>query len=177
MIFHLIFTTSFGEAALIYRQNPFALLETLLPRQNRKDLEQFLKGTVEETPAAHEKAIAVSDAIIAYSQGQSITPPWEWLDMSSLTRLQQAVLVAVADIPYGQLKSYRDIAESIGRPHAYRFVGTALANNPFPILIPCHRVVRSDGTFGRFGGGKDLKRKLIGLEVERLAMQLAEIVR
>jgi len=62
------------------------------------------------------------------------------------------------------LRSYRDIAVAVGRPRAYRFVGTTLANNPFPILIPCHRVIRSDGSFGLFGGGSDMKRKLIELE-------------
>ena len=56
------------------------------------------------------------------------------------------------------------VTTAVGRTRAYRFVGTTLANNPFPILIPCHRVIRSDGSFGRFGGGSDLKRKLIELE-------------
>ena len=64
----------------------------------------------------------------------------------------------------GELKSYKEIAQTVYRPRAYRFVGAALANNPFPILIPCHRVIRSDGSFGRFGGGTDLKRKFIELE-------------
>ena len=159
-----MFKTSFGEAALIYRQKPFALLKTLLPRPNRKDLGPFLKGTAAEPPHAHEKALTVAEMIIDYCKGKPITPPWEWLDMGDLTRLQQAVLVATANIPYGKLQSYREIAEAIGRPRACRFVGTALARNPFPILIPCHRVIRSDGSFGCFGGGEDLKKNLIELE-------------
>ena len=170
-ILHLMFKTSFGEAALIYRQKPFALLKTLLPQPNRKDLEPFLNGTAAEPLHAHEKSLTVAEAIIDYCKGKPLRPPWEWLDMGDLTRLQQAVLVATANIPYGKLQSYREIAEAIGRPRACRFVGTALARNPFPILIPCHRVIRSDGSFGRFGGGEDLKRKLIELEVNRISLQ------
>jgi methylated-DNA-[protein]-cysteine S-methyltransferase len=74
------------------------------------------------------------------------------------------VLRARAAIPHGTVKTYKDIAIAIDRPWAYRFVGTTLANNPFPGVVPCHRVIRSDSTLGQFGGGTDLKRKLIGLE-------------
>ncbi|MBW1836306.1 MAG: MGMT family protein [Deltaproteobacteria bacterium] len=85
--------------------------------------------------------------------------------MIGLTNLQQSVLVATTKIPYGDLRSYQAIAVTIGRPRAYRSVGSALAKNPFPILIPCHRVIRSDNSIGQFGGGA-LKRKLIELEAK-----------
>ncbi len=55
---------------------------------------------------------------------------------------------------------------NIDHPGAYRFVGTALSKNPFPIIVPCHRVIRSDGGYGQFGGGTDLKKKLIELEAK-----------
>jgi methylated-DNA-[protein]-cysteine S-methyltransferase len=60
--------------------------------------------------------------------------------------------------------SYKTIAAAVDRPKAYRFVGTTLAINPFPILIPCHRVIRSDGAIGEYGGGSALKKWLIDLE-------------
>jgi len=74
------------------------------------------------------------------------------------------VLTETASIPYGEVRSYREVAESIGRPLAFRATGSALARNPLPILIPCHRVVKSDGMLGGFGGGIDLKKKLLNLE-------------
>jgi len=86
--------------------------------------------------------------------------------MAGLTPLQQLVLRATTDIPYGSVRSYKQIAEAIHRPRAYRFVGSTLAKNPFPILIPCHRVIRSDSSLGQFGGGTDLKRELIDLEAQ-----------
>ena len=86
------------------------------------------------------------------------------MDMSGLTRLQKSVLAATAKTPYGTVRSYRAIAGTIDRPRAYRFIGTTLAKNRFPILIPCHRIIKSDGSIGQFRGGADLKRKLIQRE-------------
>jgi len=91
-------------------------------------------------------------------------PPWEWPDLSGLTALQRSVLYATAAIPYGSVRTYGQVAAAIDRPRACRFVGTTLAKNPYPILIPCHRVIRSDGTTGQFGGGTDLKKRLIERE-------------
>ena len=167
MIFKLRFQTSFGEAAVVFRRKPFAILKTILPRADSKDLIELLKGKAFGNPGSHKKALAVSELIVDYFRGKPIAPPWEWMDMGGLTRLQQSVLAATANIPYGQLKSYKIMAGVIGRPRAYRFVGSALAKNPFPILIPCHRVVRSDGSLGNFGGGTDLKRKLIQFEANQ----------
>ena len=81
--------------------------------------------------------------------------------MEGFTVLQKAVYRQTAKISYGFLSTYKKIAEGIGRPGAYRFVGTTLAKNPFPILIPCHRVIRSDNKIGGFGGGSTLKQRLI----------------
>ena len=93
-----------------------------------------------------------------------LKPSWEWLDAGELTELQKSVYSATVKIPYGKLSSYKKIAQAINRPNAYRFVGATLAKNPFPILIPCHRVIRSNNTIGQFAGGKNLKIKMIELE-------------
>ncbi|MGH3803493.1 MAG: methylated-DNA--[protein]-cysteine S-methyltransferase, partial [Pseudonocardiaceae bacterium] len=67
-------------------------------------------------------------------------------------------------ISYGSTRSYADIAAAAGRPKAVRAVGTACATNPIPLVVPCHRVVRSDGSFGGYRGGPDAKRVLLMLE-------------
>jgi methylated-DNA-[protein]-cysteine S-methyltransferase len=115
-------------------------------------------------PCLHEKAIFIKESIIDYFRGKKINVSMALLDMKNLTGLEQSVLYATNRIPYGKLKSYKEIAEEIQHSRASRFVGNALAKNPFPVLIPCHRVVRSDGSYGKFGGGPDLKRKMIELE-------------
>ena len=80
------------------------------------------------------------------------------------TRFQLAVLAALQTIPHGETRSYRDIAEQIGRPRAVRAVGAANGRNPLPIVIPCHRVIGADGSLTGFGGGLAAKRFLLGLE-------------
>jgi len=164
MPFYLIFTTPLGHMALIYRVTPFMVIKILLPGQDKEGLVNAAEIFGRQHTGFHDNAFRVKESITDYFKGNPISPPWEWLEMGGLTKLQQSVLETTADIPYGDLKSYKDVAVAVGRPRAYRFVGTTLANNPFPILIPCHRVIRSDGSFGRFGGGSDMKQKLIELE-------------
>ena len=85
-------------------------------------------------------------------------------DISELSPFSQKVLSAAAKIPYGQVRSYKWLAERLGKPKAARAVGNALARNPVPILIPCHRVVRGDGSIGRFVLGSGWKKRLLDLE-------------
>jgi methylated-DNA-[protein]-cysteine S-methyltransferase len=80
------------------------------------------------------------------------------------TPFQAKVLEALQAIPYGETRSYRDVAETVGNPKALRAVGGANGSNPIPIVIPCHRVVGSDGSLTGFGGGLDTKRYLLDLE-------------
>jgi methylated-DNA-[protein]-cysteine S-methyltransferase len=80
------------------------------------------------------------------------------------TPFQLAVLRALQEVPYGETVSYGELALRIGRPNASRAVGAANARNPLPIVIPCHRVIGSDGSLVGFGGGLEAKRKLLDLE-------------
>ena len=80
------------------------------------------------------------------------------------TRFQRAVLEVLQRIPYGETRSYADIAEAIGNPRAVRAVGAANGRNPLPIVIPCHRVIGSNGSLTGFGGGIETKRFLLDLE-------------
>ena len=170
----LIFQTSKGYAAILYRLDPFALLRVFLPRQNRtrliSDMEQFQYCD----SGSDEKGRRVAGSIADYFNGKMPEPPWppwEWMDMRGLTPLQESVLKATAGVPYGGVATYGEIARAIGRPKAYRFVGNTLAKNPFPIMIPCHRIIRSNDDIGGFGGGIELKRELIALEQDRARHQ------
>ena len=87
------------------------------------------------------------------------------LDHRLSTGFRARAQAAIAAIPFGRTGTYRSIAEAAGSPRAVRAAGTACATNPLPLLVPCHRVVRSDGTMGRYGGGEAAKRLL--LEHER----------
>jgi methylated-DNA-[protein]-cysteine S-methyltransferase len=80
------------------------------------------------------------------------------------TAFQKAVWEALAAIPYGQTRTYADIAKAIGRPRAVRAVGLANGRNPLPIVVPCHRVIGKDGSLVGYGGGLRIKQALLDLE-------------
>ncbi len=80
------------------------------------------------------------------------------------TPFQQSVWAALLDIPYGEVRSYRDIARSINNEAAVRAVGAANGRNPLPIVVPCHRVIGSDGSLTGFAGGLETKTRLLQLE-------------
>lgn len=80
------------------------------------------------------------------------------------TRFQCAVWTALQAIPFGAVRSYADIARQVGRPRAFRAVGRANGANPWPIIVPCHRVIGSDRSLTGFGGGVELKRTLLQME-------------
>ena len=79
-------------------------------------------------------------------------------------KFQQSVWRALTAIPYGAVKSYRDIATMLDKPTAVRAVGAANGRNPIPIVVPCHRVIGSDGSLTGFAGGLEAKRVLLELE-------------
>ena len=86
------------------------------------------------------------------------------LDLSQGTQFQQQVWEAAQKILYGQMRTYGELARSIGKPKAARAVGSALGQNPVLIIIPCHRVLRSDGGLGGFAAGLEVKRALLRRE-------------
>jgi|GEM_PF-1186508 O-6-methylguanine DNA methyltransferase len=86
------------------------------------------------------------------------------IDLSCFNDFEIAVYQAVRKIPYGRVSTYKEIARHIGRENASRAVGNALAKNPLAIVVPCHRIVKSDLTIGGFTGGVDIKRRLLESE-------------
>ncbi len=88
------------------------------------------------------------------------------------TGFQRRVWAALQTIPYGETRSYRDIAEQVGAPTAFRAVGLANGHNPIGIIVPCHRVIGASGSLTGYGGGLDRKRLLLDLEKSRTVATL-----
>jgi methylated-DNA-[protein]-cysteine S-methyltransferase len=88
------------------------------------------------------------------------------VDLSQVSEFQKGVLLTTLEIPHGQIVTYGEIAKRLGNPKAARAVGQALGHNPIPIVIPCHRVIASNGSLGGYsaGGGLESKAKLLSLE-------------
>lgn len=111
--------------------------ETLLIRETYRQIELYLEGNLKEFEVPiHLKG----------------------------TEFQKKVWRALMDIPYGETRSYKDIAEVVNSPKAYRAVGMANNKNPISIIIPCHRVIGADGKLVGYGGGLDIKESLLNLE-------------
>ena len=104
---------------------------------------------------------SIDDQIAKLYLGQKENIDLSILNMAQLTNFSFKVLKTTCKIPRGKVATYSGLAAKIGTPLASRAVGTALANNPFPIVIPCHRIVRADGSLGGFGGGINMKRELL----------------
>ncbi len=86
------------------------------------------------------------------------------MDRSGWTPFQRGVAAALAAVPYGETRSYAELAESAGYSRAWRAVGSFMARNPFPVILPCHRIIKSNGGLGRFSAGAGWKKKLLELE-------------
>ena len=86
------------------------------------------------------------------------------LDLRLAAGFRRTVLTRLTEVGYGRTVSYGQLAAAAGSPKAVRAVGTACATNPLPLVVPCHRVVRGDGSPGRYNGGPEVKRALLGLE-------------
>ncbi|ATW27229.1 methylated-DNA--[protein]-cysteine S-methyltransferase [Candidatus Formimonas warabiya] len=115
--------------------------------------------------ALEGEILALRNALEEYFQGKRRELDFP-LDLSGLPPFQRKVLEATGKIPYGETRSYQWVAQQAGSPRACRAVGGALGKNPVPILIPCHRVVGSDGSLCGFSGpgGLDQKKRLLELE-------------
>ena len=121
---------------------------------------RYLAGSVLVEGAAVLQEAAEQLQRYASGEGLSFNLP---LDLYG-TPFQRAVWQELLEIPYGETRSYAQVAAAVGRPRATRAVGAANGANPLPIVIPCHRVICSDGSLGGYGGGLALKEALLRLE-------------
>jgi O-6-methylguanine DNA methyltransferase len=156
-----------------YLPTPFGLLELCWSTRGLRGLHWCESAPVSTPsvtpfPAWLDRTVAL---LRRYWQGQPVQLDRVPLDEVSLRPFQRQVLRACRAIPYGETATYQDLARRIGRPAACRAVARALATNPWPIIIPCHRVVRRDGSLGGYSGpgGIALKQRL--LEMERQALR------
>lgn len=100
----------------------------------------------------------------AFFSGEPVRFPLAGIRLDLCPPFQRRVLLAEYGVPRGKVTTYRFLAEHLGQPRAARATGTALATNPFPLVIPCHRAIRSDGTLGGYQGGLAMKRALLERE-------------
>jgi len=157
--------TKYGWVGLVGSEA--GLIVLTLPKSSRKaalsEIKESAADAVEDTSAFSD----LPDRLRRYFNGENVSFS-DKLGLDGASPFDRAVWKATVAIPYGETRSYAWVAQQIGRPRACRAVGGALARNPFPIIVPCHRVVASSGSLGGFGGGLALKQRLLGQESGRL---------
>jgi methylated-DNA-[protein]-cysteine S-methyltransferase len=157
-------TTDSPFGSLLLARTPRGLVRVGLPNQDAEALLEDLATRV--SPRVLEAPAQLDDArreLDLYFEGKltDFDLPLDWQLSKDFRR---KVLRAIARIPYGQTRSYTEMASSAGNERAVRAAGTACGTNPIPLVVPCHRVLRSGGALGGYGGGVPMKEGLLRLE-------------
>ena len=162
----IIKSTPFGRVGVIWNEincNP-VITRILIPKPGCSAVVQLSKRYRYWQEYSCAQIDSIAYAIVAYLEGEKIEFSLDIVDLSLCTEFQRSVLRAGHRIPRGGVSTYRLIAQYIGKRNAARAVGNALANNPFPLIVPCHRAVRSDLHLGGYQGGVEMKRDLLERE-------------
>lgn len=161
-LFYCTHPTPLGDLLVATRNG--ALIAVGLPGQDFDAiLARLTSDTGERAHQSRDDLGDVTEQIDGYFAGDLTGFDLD-LDLSGSTQFRRRVLDYLASIPYGQTRTYAEVAAGVGSPRAVRAVGSACATNPIPIVVPCHRVLKGDGTLGGYAGGLDMKTFLLGLE-------------
>ncbi|MHB8909517.1 MAG: methylated-DNA--[protein]-cysteine S-methyltransferase [Syntrophales bacterium] len=161
-VYHLI-PSAMGEVGVVRRAGRSALQRILLPRKGRsmdEMIREAFPGAVPEKAGRDPICLQLR----AFLGGEAVDFSIGELDMEGLGGFTRRVLMADHAIPRGRVMTYGGLAAKVGVPGGARAVGNVMAGNPFPLVIPCHRVVGSGGNLHGFGGGLPMKRALLTME-------------
>lgn len=158
-----LFPTAWGTFGFVAQRG--RLLATFLPEAATR-IQTRIKNDWPDAMEHPDALPAFRKQVEAYFEGERCTFRVK-IDVSRFTPFQQAVLEACRSIPHGQTAFYADLARAVGHPGAARAVGSTMARNPLPLVIPCHRVLRTDGSLGGFSSPKGIAEKNRMLRLER----------
>ena len=158
---YITFNTDMGWVGIL--SSARGLLRNTLPQSSAREARQLLGDSVNHATWSPHLFEDLVERLRIYFSGHRV----DFLDKPDLSRatpFQREVWEITRLIPYSETRSYAWVAEQIKKPESLRAVGQALARNPLPIIIPCHRVLTSNGKLGGFSGGVEMKRHLLHLE-------------
>ena len=172
MMRYTIFDTAWGAFGLVARGR--RLVDTFLPQPEAR-LRHAIRKAWPDAVEAKNLLPRFRKQVIEYFAGKRTVFNVE-VDLSDVPAFRREVLEQCRRIPYGKTASYADLARAAGNPRAARAVGGAMAANPLPLVVPCHRVIRSDGSLGGFSSYQEteLKARLLRLERAVLPAQTPE---
>jgi len=161
-----IIRSAFGEIGVVLDESVTGIkvVRIVLPKSS-KTTDMIIRSFFPYSVKGNSPYIAsLCKDIDAFLGGKPISFALNIIDLSKLNDFQKKVILLESKIPRGQISTYGRLASKLGYPRAARAVGQALAKNPFPIIIPCHRTIRSDNSLGGYAGGISMKRKLLEFE-------------
>jgi len=164
--FYTLLPSAFGRLSIVWQEtdNGPKIQRVFLPSESIP-VEKLVQATfVDASPQSCPAITELGERIQCFLEGETVDFELEIIALEKRSEFQQRVLVAEYGIPRGWVSTYGRIARSLGIPGGARAVGGALARNPFPIIIPCHRAIRANGELGGFQGGQSMKRALLELE-------------
>lgn len=166
VLFYRLAATSCGDVGVLWTARGIdpSVVSIFLPRPEGPT-DAFITDIypgVEERD--HRGLTGLCDRLGRSMAGEDVELPVSLLDLDLCYDFQRRVLLKAKEIPRGMVIPYGRLAQRIGAPRAARAVGTALARNPFSLVLPCHRVVRASGDIGNFGGGPKMKETLLRIE-------------
>jgi len=158
--------TRFGPVAVVWSSGGGVprIRRVLLSRPGFSAREAVDLLYSDSIPFSCERIDVVCDRLVDFLDGKEIRFSLDVIQLDSCSSFQQKVLLAEHGIPRGNVSTYRRIAVHLGNLQGARAVGAALARNPFPLIVPCHRAIRTDGRLGGFQGGIEMKRALLEME-------------
>lgn len=164
--FYELIPTAFGTMSIVWwKTESGPRVRQMFLSRGRKPVE---RAVLENYPHARRQAspavAGLGDRIQSFLDGEAVVFDLEMIALEVCGEFQRHVLLAEYGIPRGWVSTYGRIARHVGLPGSSRAVGRALATNPFPIIIPCHRAVRTDGAIGGYQGGSGMKRALLAME-------------
>jgi methylated-DNA-[protein]-cysteine S-methyltransferase len=149
---------------LLIAATPAGLVRVAFERENHDDVLVELSDAISPRVLRSPRGVdEVARQLDEYFTGRRRTFEVP-VDLQLSKGFRRAVLTHLLEIPYGATESYSVVAESAGNPKAVRAAGSACATNPIPLVVPCHRVVRRDGTYGQYRGGPEIKHLLLTME-------------
>jgi len=161
-----IFYTAFGWASFGLDQGGMRFL--ILPDEDKEFIYNKTKNYARlfNCYRINKESESLIDMIKDYFEGKRVGFSGFPLNLKQFTKFQREIYQTVSKIPYGNVLSYKKVAEISGYPKAFRAVGTTMKKNLIPLIIPCHRVIKSDGCLGGFSskGGIELKRRMLKME-------------
>jgi methylated-DNA-[protein]-cysteine S-methyltransferase len=163
---HIVRKTRFGPAVILWetRSDKPMVRQILISKPGQTAEISLREQFPDSVPSSCGLIDDLAGRIAAFLGGADVRFPLEPVRLDLCPPFQRRVLLAEYGIPRGSVSTYRRIAAHLGTPGGARAAGNALATNPFPIVIPCHRAIRSDGTLGGYQGGLAMKRALLEQE-------------